>query len=295
MTKRVRRAHLGLPTHCIFCERPLVRGMTLSGEHLYSEWMHKKNRLLPPDSNTRREEAAHFDVGSVAGTVRAWKVNGSVRQTKIRVVCMLCNNTWMSKLDNAIIPIAEPLLRGDPTVLTYERQLKLSEWIALKALVVDCAPRLGQPSEPMFSQNTRTQFMGHRRVPEGFTIWMGPGGGPDWRESAQIHQSGVLVTPMILRLHDLKKITPARKNVCTMTWGAGHVVFSIVAVSDPKLYDIDWDRPFGHVQLWPPIQNEIQSPPGFAITDWKIKEIAFRHHGPPGNAMQIRRRPNNRT
>lgn len=290
---KIRRAYLGLPSHCIFCDRPLTRGMTLSGEHLWSEWMHKKNRLLPADSSSRIEEVANYQVGHRIGTYSRWVMNGTTRHIKLRVICALCNNGWMSKLDNQIILVAERLLKGEPLTLTKDVQTHLAEWIALKVLVADHAPRLGEGAKSIFDAATLAKFMKDQKVPPGFTIWIGPGGGPEWREAAKIHRAGVFVSPIVFGLSALKKMPPIRQNVCTMTWGAGYAVFSIVAVSDPSLYGVDWETPFGHFQIWPVRERDGTWAPNYAIADWKITEISMRHNRNADSPMPVSKRTGN--
>jgi hypothetical protein len=163
MAKRIRRNRRGVPENCIFCARRLVPRQTLSGEHLWSDWM--KNVLPLTAAISRREQFEHFRSGAQFGQVEFWERHGSARNAKLHVICVHCNNGWMSDIDKTIIPIMTPLIKGEPAVYTPQMQEQIANWIALKMLVFEKAPHVGLPSRPIILQSVRDKFMRDHKVP----------------------------------------------------------------------------------------------------------------------------------
>jgi hypothetical protein len=285
MAERIRRDRIGVPSKCIFCERKLQPGKTLSGEHLFSDWM---KCLLPSPSANRREQVEQFKHSSDIGQYEFWDRHGAARGAKFHVVCQSCNNGWMSVIDNAIKPIIKPLIMGVNGIYMPQMQWQIAQWLALKLLVAEAAPKVGRVGVPIFDQALRSKFMKDRQVPPGFTMWLAPGGGPTWSESATIQTSGIGVSREPIPRVNLEKIAPFPQNIQTMTWGVGRVVFSIVAVSDPRLYPVNWGAPNGHTKLWPLIGGSLVYPPNFALTDWEITRISLRHQLRYGQAFPVR-------
>lgn len=289
MAKRIRRALIGAPDTCIFCDRKVPIGGHLSGEHLYSKWIRD---VLPPDQNrgaTERLDRLRFK--QTIGEVQFRQHSSAVRFTKLHVVCALCNNGWMSRLDNRAKPIATPLIKGERTVLTSDMQMTLAKWLVLKLLVLEASPKIGVRISPIFGRSERARFMRDERVPAGFVMWLGPGGGPKWREGIQIQTGGLLASPVKLSRVDLEKMFPAKENVQTMTWGVGHAVFSVVATTSPDVTRVQWPTPFGHIQLWPVSGSDIGSPPSYAITDWMLDVIASRYKLRLGQSIPMAQKP----
>jgi hypothetical protein len=120
------------PRRCIFCNSGGV-----TNEHLFSRWIHK---IVPPipEATNRLARLRASDIGE-AGTkvrLRATLKQGDVIHRKARVVCGSCNNGWMNKLEEAARPYLTPLILGQTLMIEPAAQCVISEWIALKAMVM---------------------------------------------------------------------------------------------------------------------------------------------------------------
>lgn len=64
---------------------------------------------------------------------------------KLKGVCRICNNGWMSDIEREAQPILEPMIRGVRTAVPVRDQEPLARWMALKTLEADLIPH-GYPT-----------------------------------------------------------------------------------------------------------------------------------------------------
>ena len=118
---------------CIFCGRTGA-DIKITREHTFSNWI---NKVLPeavvgPDITYERS----IQQGPQAGTVNTWPASVVADHT-IRAVCKDCNNGWMKRWEDAVAPLIEPMIKGQPAQLTVDQQLTIATWAAMKAAVFE--------------------------------------------------------------------------------------------------------------------------------------------------------------
>ena len=93
---------------------------------------------------------------------------GNASAIKPAVVCQPCNNEWMKRLEDAVIHILKPMMRGEEIVLD-ERSLKaIATWAMKTALVFELVRRHGDTTA---SALDRAWFKEHRVPLPGARIW----------------------------------------------------------------------------------------------------------------------------
>src|SRR5213593_3811716 len=85
---------------CIFCGS----SDELTREHIWSDWVRK---LVPSD-----KPEMHFHRFGPIGSEQERSYPKRPYRWRLRVVCKTCNNGWMSRIDDAAKPIAEPMILG---------------------------------------------------------------------------------------------------------------------------------------------------------------------------------------
>lgn len=158
------REHKG-HTHCIFCG-----GAGISAEHIFPDWL-GKDFPNPPrakrlDLSWRLEQ--HGSPGRIYE--RQGLKNGMARNFRVRAVCKLCNNGWMSEIENQAKPLLNLLMHGNAwTIREYEQSI-LMTWLVLKAMVFD---GYGGPDELIISRQDREQFRKSFFVKPEWRAWIG--------------------------------------------------------------------------------------------------------------------------
>jgi hypothetical protein len=106
----------------------------MTGEHLWSEWMHP---YLPKLEDPKKEEFYRIVRGKFGPTetVRKRSQQGHTYTKTIRAVCRLCNTGWMSSVEEPVKPVLIPVLQGQRFKLPRTAQHRLATWITLKMLV----------------------------------------------------------------------------------------------------------------------------------------------------------------
>lgn len=127
------------PKICPFCGNENV-----SEEHVWSQHLHD---MLPQDGETStwRLDLDHTtdEVHESGIVVRP----GSIKNVRFKVPCEVCNNGWMSMLEERVKHILAKLVRGEPFSLDLRAQNLLYDWIVLKAIIVERHYKLTVTSE----------------------------------------------------------------------------------------------------------------------------------------------------
>lgn len=142
---------------CIFCGHD-----DMTEEHLVADWVlrafHRSRR--PP---------THLS-GSIIGA-NEMRVSPDPPISTLRALCRECNNTWVSRLDNAAAQALRPLMQGNTKVtLGQAAQTAVAAWTFKTALMFDVL----QSGENGPLASLRESFFKDRIAPPGTTIWMGP-------------------------------------------------------------------------------------------------------------------------
>ena len=148
-----------MPRACGFCGGPEV-----SKEHLWPEW------ILEIIRQTRGAEGKTFAVEHERHreTTRFRSVK---LETKVGMPCKMCNNGWMSELENSVKPFMSAMVfPGDPTFLSEDRRRLLARWVVKTAMVYEF---FRPDSRFYFTANERKTFMTSAQPPNGVWVWLG--------------------------------------------------------------------------------------------------------------------------
>lgn len=146
--------NLGLPPRggrCAFCGADEA-----SEEHVFPRWI---SRAL----QTRGELTIRRDHGPQPVRLIPVVTNS---------VCRLCNNTWLSVLENDTRPILEPMLFADRAALNPDEQRILATWAFKTALMLDLA------GDQQIAVGFHREFAIARQPPRDALVWIGGYMGP---------------------------------------------------------------------------------------------------------------------
>jgi hypothetical protein len=155
-------------TECIFCGRSEPQ-VTITKEHLFSQWVDDvlTPELLGPGRSYERTTAGPD--GSLLTTTWSSEVIAAIEKT---LVCGgapgRCNNGWMSGLDGQVRHLAEPMMLGQPTVLTSQDQAVVAAWAAMKSMVLEYL--WGTDQRIVLPQASRTFVYRHQQAPGDIQI-----------------------------------------------------------------------------------------------------------------------------
>jgi hypothetical protein len=148
---------------CIFCEANNAN----SREHFYSEWMHGLLPVGPQGTYTGEIIDEHPKTRAVSRHDKRVKP-GELHTKKMKVVCRICNNEWMSGIEDAAKPLLTPLIKGDAVTLDAAQLEIVAKWATLKVIVCEHDNR-GTEVTP---QADRTAFMADGVIPGYFNIYL---------------------------------------------------------------------------------------------------------------------------
>ena len=148
---------------CIFCETNNAN----SREHFYSEWMHKLLPLGTHGTYSGERIDEHPKTKTVSRHDKQIKP-GELFTKKMKVVCQLGNNGWMSVLEEAAKPLLTPLITGDHITLERDHLDILARWITLKTIVSEHDRR----DTEVTPQVDRSAFSAVGKIPDYFNIYI---------------------------------------------------------------------------------------------------------------------------
>jgi hypothetical protein len=225
---------------CPFCPRHAN-----TAEHLYPQWIsrHYRDNGGPASDFTLSMGAA------LGGTRRAKLLNQTVK------VCGVCNNGWMSRLEERVRPVLLGLVSSDAAAISVAEQEVLSRWLFKSAVLHETLL-----PEPVSLRAARF-LHADGGVPEGWSAHVAaaaPG------ESTFTHHAG----PIVSFTHDGGSFR-GRVRLHTMRFGAfaSQVVLHSLDVV-PGFDALLGGQAFA-AQVWPP-SGEVQPwPPGtILLAEW---------------------------
>lgn len=148
---------------CIFCETKNAN----SREHFYPEWMHDLLPTGPQGSYTGDLIDAHPKSRVITRQDRRVKP-GELYSKKMKVVCKVCNNEWMSAIEMAAKPYLRHIVAGEGITLGAPQLETIARWAVLKTLISEHDQR-GIEVTP---QEDRTSFMAHGTIPDYFNVYL---------------------------------------------------------------------------------------------------------------------------
>jgi hypothetical protein len=200
---------------CIFCG-----GKPTTKEHIWSEWMHP---YLPTESDARNEVSKVFAQKNSPASLPAVSHArpGPVKTKRIRVVCGMCNNGWMSRLETTVKPIILPLIQGKVCTLDEEGQALLARWIAVKAIVTEYS----QDDQRLTPTADRAALANEYTIPSYFSIRVGRNAS-SWRTLFFRHSTTISLD----RLATAPQMDGVERNIQQITMLFDALIIQVLAV-----------------------------------------------------------------
>jgi hypothetical protein len=241
---------LRMPESCLFCDNK-----SGSREHLWPKWIHER-----------------IDFGTLKMD-RHGKDQVIIRNPEITVksVCGICNNSWMSDLEAANIPVIGSLLNDIAITLDREQQTSVSQWVIKTAMMLDSTrPKSGGPR--FYQKNQCIQMRENLKIPAKTRIWIG--------RIETKHLLGLGTDFRTLRPDTLEP----HINSTIATLVAGHFVaqaitqrtypkFANTEMPELQPKESDWDSFL--IRIWPVGRDWIMWPPKTSFTNGGPSGIAY--------------------
>jgi hypothetical protein len=250
---------------CIFCA-----GAGMSKEHYWPSW--SADHFTAHDEVHTVMRAAFDGNLSPIGPASRKQQSGTVITRKLRIVCKVCNNSWMSSLENSAKPHLINLMHGRPTVLESAAVTAVAQWAILKAMVAENA----EGFDPVSSIAQRQKFRLTRDAPH-YGVWIGRVA--DWATHLRASRirlepepgSPIGTPPFILQT----TVTGfgALLIVALSTTVPGYEIEKNVGVG-PKLTCI-WPLPSQEV-AWPPSAGIFSASDAEGLAVWFIQALKDR-------------------
>ena len=261
------------PGTCAFCgaQDPSSR------EHTFAKWM---TQFIPVSDLTKHEIVAtrhptNFCDEPIPATRR--KNDGPPTSRRQPIVCLACNNGWMSQLEESVKPILGPMLQGTPTVLDPANQRLLARWIDKTIMVYE----FEFPDNTGTSSEQRRTFMNRDDPNNDTRVWIGHFTGESDYPRPRHHAWGP---------RDVGTGQTLRQRVDTITMG--QVIFYVTSATMPEL--VVEDYPASALSdyltpIWPITHESVTWPPPSAINgiqhrwlaDWRITDLISEMPGYP--------------
>jgi hypothetical protein len=236
--------HMAKPEgKCAFCGGPkLTKG------HI---WPESFGKLIPSDAKYHEQKIAGFVTfeSNIPGPSEWMRVGtGPLQKRRPRNTCSTCNSGWMSKIEEAALPVIGPLITGQRTLLHPSAQEKLASVITLISTRVELIA-YGMRSIPKFEKD---ELRKNPLPTPNWRIWIARHAGKDAKDF-QFRFTAMQIAS--------DKSTPVRGpehcNSHLTSLIAGqlfiHVFFSTVWPDFPGYRNVSL------IKLWPPSGYDIDS------------------------------------
>lgn len=249
---------------CIFCSREAK----LTGEHIWSAWI---SRLLGP--HVSGFNFSYYDTQT--GERREW--SQPTMNQKTRLVCKLCNERWMSNIeDDASTALSGIVRDGSPVCLLSSGITSLARF-SFKCAIL--ANHMALNEEPFFSPFVRHRFKDNLEIPSGVQMWIGDfQGAARWSGRWNIRY----VKSSSGSQHDIE--------FYIFNFVAGHLLTQVISKRWTGLhrrgqelplvhFDAAWDQAL--IEFWPPNPRGLATvwPPPKHFVDGSFHDLADRLSG----------------
>lgn len=220
---------------CIFCGR----NGNKSKEHFYPAWL--SEHIDGKGIHNISTVLTQLGDAPKALTSRSRR-QGHLITKKLRVVCQICNNGWMSQIESSVKGILVAGLTGEHLDLSIDQQRDLAFWVCLKTIIYEQSdPKLA--STPFMDRHA---FYTDRVVPDYFRMYFGAHSTSSitwlYRHSATVSFSQFVDPPLLDGL---------KRNTQTVTFILGRYVFHVLAARVAQ-FGLDSDLTYpGLTRLWP--------------------------------------------
>lgn len=189
-------------------------------------------------------------------------------ELKVKTVCGVCNNGWMSTLESENIPIIGEMVDDRPIDLNADQQKLVAAWSMKTATMGDSMKGRNAPNR-FYTRDECRDMRESRTIPSLTLMWIGR------TDGMHLWNMGTDFT-----LNDLEGKHLA--TIIASTIVAGHFVTQVVAVHmNPEGKPLsglpcklgDWADKL--VQIWPPQQPVVHWPPPKTFTNGGRDGIAY--------------------
>jgi len=237
-----------MPTPCLFCDNN-----SGSREHLWPAWIHRLKKFGP--------------ILHKIGT-RPTKILEEPEQ-KIKTVCGVCNNGWMSHLESDNIPIIGSMFNDLAIPLNIDQQTIVAAWAVKTAMVVDSAQGR-DPASRFYRRDECVAMRLDRSIPDRTRIWIG---------RFALQSLSAIGTHVGMFSPEIPARTPGmvvdivvgRLAIQVMTMHV-HPEHADKNIPDPNPKPGDWENQL--IQIWPVDPRLVMWPPKQTFTNGGPKSIA---------------------
>jgi len=244
---------------CIFCNGNGRK----SKEHLWPVWMQEHLPLIGNGGNISQIET--FRWKEQTGTKRQVRP-GHLTTKKLRVVCQVCNNGWMSELESEVKPILIRILNREAIDLFARDQQILARWIAVKAII-------GEHSEQetyMTPSHDRMLLRLEGKIPDYFAIYIGLHSANSDSAWLRISQT-IALSP--------KGPSPAlghiKRNTQSIAFICGPLFVFVFAVREHGICPIEFLKLNKVLRIFPKQFEIVKWPPAHILTKMDMGQIAW--------------------
>lgn len=241
----------------------------MSKEHIWAEWL---DPHLPPKLSDHR--ILHQVDYPDRAERRVEKRSGDIRSRKIRRVCEVCNNGWMSQIQNQTKEFLLPIIKGETRLLNRREQTLAASWCGMLVMIGEFL----SPEGAGVSQEDRKYLHDTRRLPSHWRVWLGRA--PRNPSIVHHHSLAQLVD------QEFPDAVPGGEakapNTQTTTFCVGEAFFHVESSSLPVArFAIRRRRWRGLdaklIRLWP-VKGGIRWPPGSPLTNPEMEFVAYRFY-----------------
>ncbi|OEZ50347.1 hypothetical protein JAB1_14620 [Janthinobacterium sp. MP5059B] len=253
---------------CAFCKNDAN-----SDEHVLPQWLDK---ILTPRKHEDRtfQSKSRTKTDGMSSTVVKQK-NGSPRSKRLKVVCVKCNNEWMSVLQDRASSIIIKMIQDVNFLISTKDQAILAAWATMTAMTFE----FDDPDTMSILETERLWLRSLRLPPQGeWRIFVGRHSGESWK--CRLFHHGYRMfradkTPLVSETNSQKTIV-----------GIENLDFMIFStrLENPTVSPFDqspseFSKSHGLIQLHPPTGEDIEWHKSKIRPDIEITHIAFEHVG----------------
>lgn len=194
---------------------------------------------------------------------------GELYTRKLKVVCDRCNNEWMSRIEEAIIPTLTSIIQGKRVTLDAAELKSLSHWATLKSIVLEHGNGSKDHVTPL---KDRMAFAFEGTIPSYFSIY--------FLSHASASEIGYVRTSHAISLTSGPPTPPLEdrvKNVQQISVMLGRAMLHVNAayVDGFRIEDrLDMPKVIER-RIWPPNQIPLSWPAEPFLTTNQMRDLAY--------------------
>ena len=165
MSNKLTKSNSQTQRVCVFCG-----GTPLTKEHLLPDWL-KKVIYKDPNVNNHKSNKIFVEIDSDKAfiTPNQIKRSGHTLSRKLLIVCMTCNNGWMSLLQSQTKPLLSKMILGEDFDLTEQDLIQLTKWLVMTSMVGE----FDDLKTKVINPQQLKDFKLNQKIPNGWKVWIG--------------------------------------------------------------------------------------------------------------------------